>query len=736
MKILKKLIAISLGLSFMAFAALAWPSTVMAQAQPIGLMINGQRPDNLPSPPVIRNDRMLVPARAVFETLGATVGWNPDTRVVYIQYNDNNLRLTIGQTSLIINEQTVAMPVAAQIINGRTMIPIAAVGTSLGFSVDFRDRTVFIDTIVPEPEPELELDPVYTQNADEDVDEKDYAEYDYDNSDYYTELCEDQLSEDDGLDPIELPPTPPTVIPPVTGQIAPARDVSTSVIQTVDHPATTIVSVNPPMASGQQIFTIVASSAISGVERTLLEDNRLVLDIPNSTTLVSGAIPVPPSLAVRALRASQHAATTSRVVLELQPGTEFRIDLNAERTVITITINNNTLTDVSFVPGAAYDAIVLTGVSPAIISTQPITGHLNFHMANTMAATSIDTAVQGNFASHLRLSQVGEHALTLSVAVNTFATAHSIVQTGPNETTIRLQNTSFQNIDYDFETRTFRIPKSSGTPLNITAATRFDMYHQHQFVLALSMDASAHLGTGEVLIGDPLVRSMTLNHTAGGTQLIFNGNQIFTLDVQEDAEHYTIRIMHPRERYQRIVVLDPGHGGRQPGVVRDGIRESDMVLQVTQKLLQLIEADGFIRAYTTRNSDVYVSLADRARLGNNTGDLFLSIHINSSTNIAAHGIETYFRANSLDNFRSLTSRNFADIIHRNKLVTLGSNDRGVRTANFVVLRYSTIPAVLVELGFMSNAAERERITGTEFQWQAARALYNGLLEAFLHLPTR
>jgi len=280
-----------------------------------------------------------------------------------------------------------------------------------------------------------------------------------------------------------------------------------------------------------------------------------------------------------------------------------------------------------------------------------------------------------------------------------------------------------------------------GFSIDPAMVPRSDMYHQRQFILWLP-DISEHIGFGEMLVGDTLLRSLTIAHAPNSTQLIFNGNQIFTLDLQEDENYYIIRVLHPRERYPRIVIIDPGHGGRDPGAVRAGIRESDLNLNVTRKLLQLIEADGVIRAYTTRNSDVHLGetsaecLRARANFGNHIGDMFVSIHFNAANNTNAHGIETYYRESGLDAFRTLTSRRLADIMHRNKLTMLGSNDRNVRSANFAVLRYSTIPAVLLELGFMSNQAELARINTAEFQWMAAHAIYSAMLEAFAWVPER
>jgi len=709
-------------------AVVIQPTPAMAQEAPIGLVVNGQTLNNLPMPPVIRQDRMLVPARAVFESLGATVEWQPAQRAVYIQYQNQQVVVTIDRSTITVNGQAMEMPIPAQIINYNTMIPVGAVATHLGFNVDFIDRTVFVK--VPEAEAYIVL------SADEDI--EDEPEYSYLDNDQYN----------GGTGVLDIPaPTPqlpmaasPAFVP--TGPIIPAMDISTAHIPTIQHPATTIISVITPQDAGSQTFAIVAASPISAVTRTLFEDNRLALDIPNSTTTLSGALPVPPFLSVSGIRASQFTTDTTRVVFDLESGTEFSIDITPDRTMVILTIHQHTLQDFSFETGEAYDTIVLSGIRPSAVRTQPRHGRLRFYLSNTQLAMTADTALEGRFASHATLSQWNAHIVVLELTVHDF-TAHSITQTGANETTIRLHPATYRNIRYDFETRILRIPKVNDFTMQIEHIGRFDLYHQRQFILTLPVNAMDHLGFGEVLIADALLHSITIS-TIGqsNTQLIFNGNQIFTLDLQEDSDYYIISVMHPRERYQRIVILDPGHGGRFPGTVRNDIREADLNLAVTRKVMQLIEADGFIRAYTTRNADTHFSevigedLRIRSAFGNNIGDIFISIHHNSVTGTHVHGVETYYRESIHDSFRSLTSRNLADIMHRHKLMALQSNDREVRAANFAVLRYSTLPAALLELGFMSNPQEFSRMMTSEFQWQAAHAIYNALLEAFLWIPDR
>ena len=260
--------------------ALLLPMTVLTEETGIRLEIDGQTLYNLPAPPIIQDGHTLVPARAVFESMGADVKWHGDTRTVHIQHQNRYIVVTIDRTDIAVNGQISEMPIQAQIINEHTMIPLRAVAENLGFDVDFRDRTVFVDsplTLTSYAEHYLPLMP------DTDVESSIVSSY------------------------------APTITRPVT----PPRDVSLTEILSMDFPATIINSISMPTEFNEQTFTIIASSPISSVEKVLLGDNRLVLDIPNSRTELLGAFPLPSFSSVAGIRALQFTNSISRVVFDL-----------------------------------------------------------------------------------------------------------------------------------------------------------------------------------------------------------------------------------------------------------------------------------------------------------------------------------------------------------------------------------------------------------------------------------
>ncbi|WP_163099338.1 cell wall-binding repeat-containing protein [Peribacillus alkalitolerans] len=169
------------------------------------------------------------------------------------------------------------------------------------------------------------------------------------------------------------------------------------------------------------------------------------------------------------------------------------------------------------------------------------------------------------------------------------------------------------------------------------------------------------------------------------------------------------------------IVVDAGHGDSDPGAVANGLEEEDIVLDVAKRLHPKLLARGAI-VYMTRTSDTYPSLDDRINLANTKrANVFVSIHVNSATPEAS-GIETYWNST----YASADSQELAGYIQKELVQHLGGKDRGVKTANFKVIKYTQMASVLAELGFITNPTEAARMKTTTFREQAAIAIYDGV----------
>lgn len=183
------------------------------------------------------------------------------------------------------------------------------------------------------------------------------------------------------------------------------------------------------------------------------------------------------------------------------------------------------------------------------------------------------------------------------------------------------------------------------------------------------------------------------------------------------------------------IVIDPGHGGRDPGAIGpDGLREKDIALAISKRLVAHLTPE--IQAVLTRASDKHLGaskkadLAARARLANQAqANCFISIHCNSAGNSVATGIET-FALGPGGQGEKLARFIQAELIRETELA-----DRGVKFANFKVLRDTAMPAVLAELGFVSNPAEEKLLRNPIWQDKAAQAIAKGV-RAYLGIEGR
>ncbi|MCM8711276.1 cell wall-binding repeat-containing protein [Clostridium sp. SYSU_GA19001] len=177
------------------------------------------------------------------------------------------------------------------------------------------------------------------------------------------------------------------------------------------------------------------------------------------------------------------------------------------------------------------------------------------------------------------------------------------------------------------------------------------------------------------------------------------------------------------------IVVDAGHGGNDPGAIGTvlGLKEKDVTLSVALKLGDILKRNEIDVVYT-RETDivpVYQDTSDlEARVNiakDSNADIFISIHSNSYTNSSANGTETFVYA------RGTESEKLAQLIQKELINATGLTDRGVKTANYYVLRNNNIPAVLAELAFISNEKEERLLASDDFQNKCAEAIGRSVL---------
>ncbi len=212
------------------------------------------------------------------------------------------------------------------------------------------------------------------------------------------------------------------------------------------------------------------------------------------------------------------------------------------------------------------------------------------------------------------------------------------------------------------------------------------------------------------------------------------------------------------------IIIDPGHGGKDPGAIGyRGTKEKDITLDVAKRLAKKIERNMKIKTILTRDEDTFIGLRERSKLANaQNGKLFISIHANSAEDQRAHGFETYLiglnkneaavrtaaRENAVlalegSDVEKLTdealikaslfqtsfangSERFAALVQEEMNKRLQSRDRGVKQAGFYVLAYTSMPNVLIELGYISNPSEEKKLRSSQYKDALATSIYRAI----------
>jgi len=219
-------------------------------------------------------------------------------------------------------------------------------------------------------------------------------------------------------------------------------------------------------------------------------------------------------------------------------------------------------------------------------------------------------------------------------------------------------------------------------------------------------------------------------------QLDITLSSVYECFVYEDEDNYYIDLKKPSELYDKIVVIDAGHGGKDGGAVSRNNRycEKDLNLDILLRLKDLLEKTD-IKAYYTRTTDQTVYLRPRVELVNAVdADYFISIHINANKKSSPNGMEVLYYDNE---FKGVKSKDLAILFSKELEKTVTLRQKGIvnRTPeDLYILDHSLVPTVLLELGYISNEKDLDYLTREENRQRIANAIFNGILRAYNELP--
>ena len=623
------------------------------QAESIAISVNGTILSIEDMPPISLHDRTMVPARAVFEAMGAEVAWNEATQEVYVRKEKDIIVLKLDQTAATKNGMSFTMDVPAKVINERTMIPVRAVSEALGCDVKWDEATRTVSITEQE---DLEQ----TNTAQTDAPQTDTEQTDTNQTD--TEQADTNQTDTNQTD-AEQTDTAQT-----DGQ-SPQKTYASGGTGNIPKENIGILSVTVPVSlQSQQIFTIEAGGEIAKFEQTEGEKDEIILDIYYAQKeILTDEIEVSTSPFVKTIVSSEFDkeeqkeddVTVTRIVFELTGEPSYQIVLSDTKSTIVLSFEEQ----------------------------QQNTENVNQGSIN-QNHTEID--------------------------VNTEM---------PN---------NLKNIHYDSSKNALALKKQE--LFSVANIEHTDDYLHGKYQIVLPGDYSSIYGSGTMNLPNMAVPSVTVSQEQGKTALTFTQNSIRAYTMTEDGQYYYISVKNPKEVYDKVLLLDAGHGGADPGTNGNGLKEKDLNLSVLQRTYEKLQQTDKVKVYVTRIEDTYPENTARAEMANDIADVFISIHMNSaSPNPTPNGTEALFITHETDVEGKLTSQTVATVLLKNMVNALGTNNRGLKydteeQKNLILLNRTTVPTVIIETLFLSNPGDAKKISEESYQQKAADAIYESVME--------
>lgn len=732
--------------------------------------IDGKKINLGTMPSIITNNTAMLRAKKVFTSapIGAVYSYNSKDKTITLTKDDKVLKMTVGSKTAYLNGNKMTMDTAPMIVknyddgNSYVMVPGSFTASCLGYNYAW-DKTTLTSKITT-PKKETVVSGGNTQNNDA------------------PELSGSDIITEKG-----------TILnqwqgnPILYHQSSKVTDIAAS------EPATStpgkihyIVRDYSNTKLNSETYLIVASVPFGSISSTK-SDKRLQL---MTSDILSDGQSYPMygngSNLVNTIRTNNNAGN-SGAVIELELLTEsfdYDISLSADRYSLAVTVYMNTLEQVLLGTNSTGDYLTLTGIKPMEISLVDSNGLLYIDLpytANPIGDISTPIAGSKYINSYIMYSYQGRTQIVLSLnsgyeyytydngnqstilfqakgssqskpdnqsgntsgGGNTSGTDNG--NTGNNGDTEPLPSVDLPinqvipelTAPADPNNYEIVIPKPSGLTANMV--THMDYYFNNYFVITLKGDYSQHFTNNPITYNGSTIKSVkTSVNSAGNTVIKVTTTKLQGYAVVMDPDNIYVDVGNPKDIYKNIVVLDPGHGGAAKGAEHFGYKEKDLNFKILytlgQKYFNLDTTK--LKVYYTRVDDTDMALLDRAGFAAKVGaDLFVSLHMNAAQ-ATVNGTEVFYSSsNNKANKAGLTSQKLAQVLLDNLVSALGTQSRGVKQAKFVVVHNNTVPAVLIELGFMSNKEELEKLSNEEFQDMAARTIYKTLLQIFEKYPT-
>lgn len=495
--------------------------------------------------------------------------------------------------------------------------------------------------------------------------------------------------------------------------------------------AGTLTGIQTPSAKdADQTFTIQADGPMGRYEKTFVDDQKIVLDFYGAKSSLPSEITKTNSDIVTGIRTATHennGDSFTRVVFDLSGKKDYEVTQSADKKNITISFGKTTVDKISAVHSQNKDIITIGG-----------TGSFGASVAMTADPQKIIVTIpncQSNLSDKINTADLqyvleGKVDTSKGNTVELVLAVEDLVQYSYREETqnliLEIYPTTLKNMRYDKNANVLYLDKKE--KIDTGSVKMEDHYLDGYFDVTLPGDYESDYGYGTYDVKGTVVEKIEVSTKSGNTTFRFQQNRISTYEVTDEGDSYAIRVKNPKEVYDKVLLLDAGHGGKDPGTSGNGMQEKNLTLTIAQKIEQELQGSG-IKVYMTRDSDVYPENSTRAQTANDIADLMVSIHINSGPE-TANGTETLYQVHANDSSSRLTSKQLAEILQANMISATGNTNRGVKLrTDLLILNRTTVPSAIVEVIFITNTGDALKISNPAYQDQVAQAIADGIQEA-------
>jgi N-acetylmuramoyl-L-alanine amidase len=629
-------------------------------------------------PSVIMGSRTLVPIRFI-ESLGAQVGWDNATQTATVEHNATIVSMRINSDTVTVNGQNMkldenSIPKLVTFTNlkdSRTMVPVRFVSQVLGYSVNW--------------------DPAS-----------------------YTALIDS--------------PAPP----------APAGNATITGIEAIKG------------STGKYRIKITSNMPLKYEHIYMDSSGKLVLDFPDARINIPGRLDTPGDMSlddelITRVQYSQFTIPpnpyTARVVLTLNKNAQFSFVTADEGKTSYISFDENQVSgiymdredgrDLLMVEGvtsAKYNIIELSNPTRVVIDIMDasLNGQqyqtFDYNLGFVKSVRASQFVADKNYSSNDRIVRV-----VLDVK-NGIENPKVLIVSSENGLQIFPEEDMWAAFSYvNFGNQA----KLSFKHLDeVEAELDYDEVRKELKIEIPTRDTE--LPEGSFIIKDNLVNEVTVDRGRTRTEITVSFRRSVGIEVLSEDEDEILEILAVRNDNispgERTIVIDAGHGGKDPGAISlNGFHEKEINLTMATQLQQKLVEQGY-NVIMTRTDDTFVDLYSRPRLANEmNADLFISMHANSNIKSSITGLEVLYCPATSSELKLEDQFPFADRIYASILNSTRTPGRGVfKRSELVVLRETIMPAVLIEIGYLSNSQEESMVRDPRYQASVVQGIVDGV----------